>query len=141
MATNILFHEVTPMFPARFNSWCELQGCHEATYTDITEMMGVEIFSPETQDFERKYNDKPYWICANHYMEAGENNPNQEEELEEEILEMLEEEEEVAVAEVADEEWEDQQIGYYRDITSIFLARFDGKCQLEGCDEDFQADI
>merc|ERR1712066_107683 len=70
-------------------------------------------------------------------MEVGENNPYQEEGLEEEILEMVEVEE----VEGADAEWDDQEIGYYRDVTSIFLARFDGHCQLEDCGEDIQADI
>ena len=151
------------MFPSRFDGRCELEGCHQITYEDITEMMGVEVFSPETQDFERKSNDKPYWICANHYMVEDENNPNQEEDLEEiedaddiiedennpnqeeelneEILVEEEEEEEMEEmedAEEVDEEWNEVN-GYYRDVTEIFLAIFDGQCQLEGCGEDIHA--
>ena len=129
------------MFPSRFDGRCELEGCHQITYEDITEMMGVEVFSPETQDFERKSNDKPYWICANHYMVEDENNPNQEEELNEEILVEEEEEEEMEEmedAEEVDEEWNEVN-GYYRDVTEIFLAIFDGQCQLEGCGEDIHA--
>ena len=51
MATHIQYREVTPMFPARFDGRCELEGCHEATFKGITEMMGVKVFSTETQDF------------------------------------------------------------------------------------------
>ena len=72
MATSIRYFEITPMFSARFNGRCELEGCQESTYENITKMMGVEVFTPETQDFERKFNDKPFWICAKHYMEVEE---------------------------------------------------------------------
>ena len=70
MAINVLFHRITPSFLARFDGRCHL--CHESTFQDITEMMGVEIFCPETRTYETKYNGKPYWIHANHKSGVGE---------------------------------------------------------------------
>ena len=63
------YRDVTRIFLARFDGHCQLEGCGEDIQADISEMIGVEIFSQETEDFERKHNDKPYWVCASHCLD------------------------------------------------------------------------
>ena len=95
-------------------------------------MMGVKVFSPETQDYELKYNDRPHWICARHYMDF------QEEEIEEEVEQEVEEEGEMMENDgYGYDEVEDniERNIIYRRITSKFVASFDGACQLKGCNE------
>ena len=78
----VYYRDVTRIFLARFDGQCQLEGCGEDIQADITEIIGVEKYSYETQDFQRKPNDKPYWVCASHCMEEenDEESNNEEDE-------------------------------------------------------------
>ena len=111
MAAGVPIYEVTGMFPARYNGICELEGCHTPTVRGQTILVGVEVFSQETQDFQRKPNDKPFWIHASHYME-------------------IEEEMENDGQDDGQEETDNIQ---FREVTQDFTASYNGRCQLPGC--------
>ena len=66
----IIYRKITSKFVAKFNGRCQLKGCNEPTCKNITEIVGADMFSEETQQFEQKASGNPYWVCASHFLNS-----------------------------------------------------------------------